>query len=107
MGRIESFDRSLGRMEGDPTPEECVAADMRRAVVDVFRGNEPSTVIGYLLVNPEPSTIYDIAGKTGLSVDKVQFSVADTEAEDLAVTIRQNGLDKVARFAAFSSRNES
>lgn len=97
-------DRS-DHFEQDEDPAFRVGAALRRAVVDIFRDERPSTVAGFLIAHQEPTTIYDIAAVTGLSVETVESSVADLESEDLAVTILDGGLEKVARFAAFSLKN--
>lgn len=84
---------------------ERVAAALRHAVVRVFRDEKPSNVVGFLIANREPATIYAIAGAVGASVDTVKAELRDLEAEYLAVTISENGLDKVQRFAAFTAAN--
>jgi hypothetical protein len=84
-------------------PDVC--RETRAAIVDMIRGQKPTTVLGLLLWRNEPLTKESIAGLLGKSVQEVAWTVEMLELEDLCAQVTENGVKKVKAFAAYSERN--
>lgn len=82
-----------------------IGSELRRTVVDLIRGDEPTTVLGLLITQDEPLTVEAIAGLTCKEVGETELTVAMLEEEDLCAHVSQNGLRKVKAFAYHSARN--
>jgi hypothetical protein len=80
--------------------------ELRRAVVDLLRDQEPSCVLGVLMMRREALTVEAIAGLLGMPVVEVEWTVEMLEDEELCARITHNRLSKVVGFAAHSPRNE-
>jgi hypothetical protein len=103
---VEFSEHRDGRDARELLPDVC--REMRRAVVDMIREDEPSSVLGLLIASRERQalTVEAIAGLLCKSVTEVEWTIEMLEDEDLCVRLREDGVDFVSAFAAYSDRNE-
>ena len=98
---IEHYDSPV---TGGLRPDVC--RELRRAVVDVIRGNSPSSVIGLLMERREPLTVEAVAGLLGRPIGEIEWTIEMLEEDDLCARISQRGLTKIRAFAAYIDRNQ-
>jgi hypothetical protein len=80
--------------------------EMRRATVDVIRGNRPSSVLGILMMSRDAAvTVEEIAEQLDRPVGEVSWTVEKLEEEDLCERVNRAGVTQIVAFAAFSARN--
>jgi hypothetical protein len=82
-----------------------MCTEMRRATVDLIRGDPPSNLLGILMVAHGPIRIDDVAEQLDKPVEKVEWIIDQLAEEDLCERITKDGVSLVFGFAAFSSRN--
>jgi DNA-binding transcriptional regulator GbsR (MarR family) len=83
-----------------------MCSEMRRATVDLLRGDKPSSVLGILMANRESDvTVEEMADQLGRPVGAVAWTIEKLEEEDLCERISHDGVTRVVAFAAFSARN--
>jgi hypothetical protein len=83
-----------------------MCAEMRRATVDLLRGNKPSSVLGILMANRDGNvTVDEMADQLGRPVGAVAWTIEKLEEEDLCERISHDGVTRVVAFAAYSQRN--
>ncbi len=82
-----------------------MCSEMRRATVDLIRGNSPSNLLGLLMVSDEPIRIDEAAEQLKKPIEKVEWVVEQLAEEDLCERMTKDGITWVFGFAAFSSRN--
>ena len=83
-----------------------MCTEMRRATVDLLRGNKPSSVLGILMANRDSDvTVEQMADQLGRPVGAVAWTIEKLEEEDLCERISHDGVTRVVAFAAFSARN--
>ncbi len=83
-----------------------IEREMRLTVVDQIRGNEPRTVMGALLANPEGMAAASLAKAIDKSEGVVGWHVEKLAEEDLVVVISADGIMKARAFAAFTKDND-
>ena len=84
-----------------------VCHEMRRTVVDLIRGIEPSTITGVLLAHVnEGVTIATLSAKLDCAPGLIAWNVERLEEDDLCVRTEIDGEIKVLPFAPFTERNE-
>jgi hypothetical protein len=84
-----------------------VCREMRRTVIDLMRGVEPTTITGVLLEHlNEGVTIEALAMRLGLAPGLIAWNVERLEEDDLCVRTEIDGEVKVLPFAPFTERNE-
>jgi hypothetical protein len=79
--------------------------EMRRAAVDLIRGNQPTNLLGILMVTHEPIPVAEIAARLQKPVGQVEWIIEQLEEEDLCERMTRDGITRVFGFAAFSARN--
>jgi hypothetical protein len=72
----------------------------------MIRGDDPTTVLGVLMMSDGPVLPEHIAITLDVPVDKVHNTVDMLEDEELCVQVIINGLRHVQAFAAYSALNE-
>lgn len=82
-----------------------MCTEMRRATVDLIRGNPPTNLLGLLMVNREPIRVDEAAERLNKPVEKVEWVAEQLAEEDLCESITKDGVTWVFGFAAFNSRN--
>jgi hypothetical protein len=83
-----------------------IYSEMRHAIVDVIRQNEPSSVLGVLMAHADQAiTLSQIADQLASPVGEVEWTVEKLEEEDLCERIADDGQIRVVAFAAYSARN--
>ncbi len=104
--------RNIWDMEELPVDREPVSlapdvcTETRRALVDMIRGDEASTVLGVLLESREPVSLEAIAGRLDRPVEEVSWTIEMLEAEELCSRVtRDDGLVKVFAFAPYTAAN--
>lgn len=100
---VDNPDRWIPLSSRDLEFDMC--SEMRRATVDLIRGNPPSNLLGLLMVTQEPIRIDEAAEQLNKPVEKVEWVIEQLAEEDLCESITKNGITWVFGFAAFSSRN--
>jgi hypothetical protein len=80
--------------------------EMRRTVVDLIRGDEPTTILGVLLASEGELTITDIASRLQRPIGLVACNVEKLEDEDLCVRIAAGDARMVRLFAPFTNHND-
>ena len=80
--------------------------EIRRTVVDLIRGGEPTTILGLLLANPDGVDMAEIARHLDLAENLVSWNVDKLEGEDLCVRVEVEGATVVVPLAPYTSRNE-
>lgn len=80
--------------------------EMRRTLVDLIRGSDPSTVLGVLLASDGGLTIVEIAERLERPTSLVAWNVEKLEDEDLCVRIRAHNERRVRLFAPFTEHND-
>jgi hypothetical protein len=84
-----------------------VCTEMRRATVDLIRGNKPSSVLSILLMNRDRESIpiEEMATQLDKPLGEVEWAIEMLEGEDLCERIDEDGKTSVVAFAAYSTRN--
>ena len=80
--------------------------EIRRTLVDLIRGSEPSTVLGVLLASGKGLAVEEIARQLGSSTGLVAWNVEKLEDEDLCVRIRTEHGQEVRLYAPFTEDND-
>lgn len=83
-----------------------ICHETRRTIVDLMRGNEPTTIIGVLVANRDGLTTREIAERLDRPVGEVSWKIEKLEGEDLCAQILSDTAMKVIPFAAYTERNE-
>lgn|GEM_PF-3404828 len=84
-----------------------ISHEMRRTVVDLIRGSEPTTVLGVLLAHNEDGvTVEGLAKQLKRPVGQISWYVEKLETEELCVRSRMEGHVKVLPLATYTKRNE-
>jgi hypothetical protein len=84
-----------------------ISHETRRTIVDLIRGNEPTTVLGVLLAHNEDGvTVEGLAKQLERSVGQISWYVEKLETENLCVRSEMEGRIKVLPLAAYTERNE-
>jgi hypothetical protein len=85
-------------------PDICREA--RRAVIDIIRGDEPTTVLGYLIANRDRQLgLNEIAKALGKPVDEVDWTTEMLEQDELCVRFADGKSTQVMALAPYSPRN--
>jgi hypothetical protein len=82
-----------------------VGREARRALVDLIRGERPTTIIGMLLEHRDGITVDAIAQTLQQPVGLIAWNVEKLEDEDLCVRVSMDGVRKVVPIAAYTARN--
>jgi hypothetical protein len=81
--------------------------EMRRTVVDLIRGAEPSTITGVLLQHVNDGvTVEDLARRLNRAPGLIHWNVERLEDEDLCIRTEIDGEIKVLPFAPYTERNQ-
>lgn len=83
-----------------------VDRETRRTVVDLVRGDRPTTILGVLLAHSDGLTMAEIADLLEKPIGIVGWQVEKLEHEDLCVRVAEDRLTKVLAFAAYTEHNE-
>lgn len=84
-----------------------VNREIRRAVVDLIRGDPPTTILGMLITHREGITVEEIADKLDEPVGLIDWNVRKLRKEDLCVRVTMGGIKKVIPAAFYTERNEA
>lgn len=83
-----------------------IYSELRHAVVDLIRGDEPTSVLGVLMAHRgEAIELQQIADQLDSPVGEVEWTVEKLEEEDLCERLTNDGPTRVVAFAAYSARN--
>jgi hypothetical protein len=83
-----------------------IARETRRTLVDIMRGEEPTTILGVVLANPDKgATIEAIAKHLDEPVSLVRWNVEKLEKDGLCVRVSMQGVTRVLPLAAYTQRN--
>jgi hypothetical protein len=81
--------------------------ELRRTVVDLIRGSEPSTIIGILIRHVNDGvTVEDLARRLDRAPGLIAWNIERLEDEDLCVRTEIDGQIRVLPFAPYTERNE-
>jgi hypothetical protein len=83
-----------------------VNREIRRTVVDLIRGDPPTTILGVLIAHSDGVTVEEIADKLDEPVGLIDWNVGKLRKEDLCVRVTLNGVKKVIPAAFYTKRNE-
>lgn len=85
-----------------------IARETRRTIVDMMRGEKPTTILGMLLANPRKGvTLEFMAERLKNPIGQVNWNVEKLEAEELCVRVgMKNGNIKILPIAPYTARNE-
>lgn len=83
-----------------------VTHELRRTMVDLIRNDEPTTILGLLLANPNGIGIEEIAKGLALAEGLVAWNIDKLEREDLCVRVETGSLVRVFPLAPYTRRNE-
>lgn len=86
--------------------EMDICHETRRAIVDLIRGDAPTTILGILLSNSAGIAVRSIAEQLGRPVGEIGWKVDKLEEEELCIQIARGGVTKVLPFAPYTQRNE-
>lgn len=89
-------------------------AEVRRTIADLVRGNEPTTILGILIKQPQaeesvgqkPIVMEELAQKAGRTVAATEAIVDYLMEEELAVTIDEDGIEQVIGCALYTPKND-
>lgn len=82
-----------------------VGRETRRAIVDLIRGVQPTTVLGVLLANAGGVTTDVIARQLDRPVGEVAWRINKLEGDDLCTRVAVDGVTMALPFAAYTDRN--
>ena len=82
-----------------------VNREVRRTLVDLIRGEEPTTIMGVLLARPDGVTVDEIADVLDEPAALVGWNVEKLHREDLCVRVTLDGIKKVIPAAFHTTRN--
>jgi hypothetical protein len=83
-----------------------VCHETRRAIVDLIRGDEPTTILGLLLRHTDGITLQAIADGLRRPVGEIGWRVSKLEEEELCMQVVRGGITRVLPFAPYTARNE-
>jgi hypothetical protein len=111
MGHLGIVKASMAIQELPPLDSRSIEFDVgreaRRTLVDLIRGDPPTTILGVLLRHREDGvTIEAIAEALDEPVGLIGWNVEKLEKEDLCVRVAMEGTRKVVPIAAYTARNE-
>lgn len=84
-----------------------VNREIRRAVVDLIRGDPPTTILGILITHSDGLTVEEIADKLDEPVGLIDWNIRKLRKEDLCVRVTLDGIKKVIPAAFYTERNEA
>ncbi len=83
-----------------------VDREIRRTLVDLMRGDAPTTILGLLFANPDGIGVDELVTRLGLPISHVNWGIDRLEEEDLCVRVEVGGSMLAVPLAAYTSRNE-
>jgi len=83
-----------------------VYREIRRTLVDLIRGDPPTTIMGVLLANSDGVTVEEIADELDEPVGLIAWNVGKLRKEDLCVRVTLDGMKKVIPAAFYTERND-
>jgi hypothetical protein len=106
--RVPSLDRgsfvSFGVDSRTAVPDIC--RETRRTVIDIIRGDRPTTVLGYLVANRDRQLdLEEIAQALGKPKDEVNWTTEVLEQDELCVRFVDGKSTVVMALAPYSPRN--
>ncbi len=108
FGTVRTYMRSIEEL---PPPDSRsttfdINRELRRTVVDIIRGAEPTTIMGILLAHREGVTLKEIADTLDQPVGLVGWNVEKLENDYLCIRVAMEGVRKVIPIASYIDRNE-
>jgi hypothetical protein len=80
--------------------------EIRLTVVDLLRREEPKTILGLVIANPEGIDIKVLAEKLDVHPGIVGWRVEKLEDEGLAIGLKEEDAVKVLPLALYNERND-